>query len=221
LRCLAAAQLSLDRATSSESEKSTSVLLRAITVAWRNFRRGGKQDLLPIMTIGTGSALIFTTQVFTTYLREQALLIAGLFGSTGSSASILSSTYWISTLILIIGTLETVIVMSRNVVRRTREIGIMKAVGVNSKIIAAIIHIETFLYGVIGGVVGVLGGLVMVLLVGLSQLSLEPVLVLAPSIPLASLYAFMLALIPSVAAAFYPSFRAIQLSVLEAISHDA
>lgn len=204
-----------------ESEKSANVLLRTINVAWRNFRRGGKQDLLPIMTIGTGAALIFTTQVFTSYLREQALLIAGLFGSMGSSASILSSTFWISTLVLVIGTLETVIVMSRNVVRRTREIGIMKAVGVNSKIIAAIIHVETFLYGVIGGAVGVLGGCVMVLLVGFSQLSLEPILVLAPSVPLASLYAFSLALVPSVAAAFYPSFRAIQLSVLEAISHDA
>ena len=202
-------------------EKSRGATWKAISVGRRNFSRGGKHVILPILTIGTGSVLIFTTQVFTSYLRAQAQLIAGLFGSTGNSGSILSSTYWISTMVLVIGTLESVIVMSRNVVRRTREIGILKAIGVESKTIAIIIQTETFLYGVLGGTAGILGGLLVLLLVGLSQLSLDPIFVLAPSIPRASAYAFILAVIPSIAAGFYPAYRAIRLSVLEAISHEA
>ncbi len=200
---------------------SGSSLAKAVSVGKRNFVRTGKQALLPILTIGTGAVLIFVTQVFTTYLQAQAQAIAGLFGSAGNSASILRSTYWISTMVLVIGTLETVIVMSRNVVRRTREIGIMKAVGVDSRVIATIIHVETLLYGVLGGLVGVLGGMAILLLVGLSQLSLEPVIALLPSVPTASAYAFTLAVIPSIVAGFYPSYRAIRLSVLEAINQEA
>ncbi len=200
---------------------SKNSLAKAANVGKRNFVRGGKQVLLPILTIGTGAVLIFVTQVFTAYLRDQAQAIAGLFGSAGNSASILSSTYWISTMVLVIGTLETVIVMSRNVVRRTREIGIMKAIGVDSRAIAMIIHVETLFYGVLGGLVGILGGTVILLFVGLSQLSIEPLMSLLPSVPTASVYAFTLAVVPSMLAGFYPSYRAIRLSVLEAISHEA
>jgi ABC-type antimicrobial peptide transport system permease subunit len=203
-----------------ESEKSSGAFWKAVSVGRRNFSRGGKQCLLPILTIGTGTVLIFVTQIFTGYLRVQAQLIAGLFGATGNSASILSSTYWISTMVLIIGTLESVIVMSRNVVRRTREIGIMKAVGVGSNVIATIIQVETFLYGVMGGLVGIAGGVFIILLVGLSQFSLDPILVLLPAVPQAAAYAFILSVIPSMAAGVYPSYRAIRLSVLEAISHE-
>lgn len=211
----------LTEGTSNRSEKLQGAFWKAVSVGRRNFTRGGKRAVLPILTIGTGAVLIFITQVFTGYLRTQAELIAGLFGSAGNSGSILSSTYWISTMVLVIGTLESVIVMTRNVVRRTREIGIMKAVGVDSKIIATIIHVETFFYGVLGGIIGVLGGLLILLLVGLSQLSLDPILVLIPSVPLAAAYAFILAVVPSIAAGLYPSYRAIRLSVLEAISHEA
>lgn len=200
---------------------SGSSLAKAVSVGKRNFVRTWKQALLPILTIGTGAVLIFVTQVFTTYLQLQAQAIAGLFGSAGNSASILRSTYWISTMVLVIGTLETVIVMSRNVVRRTREIGIMKAVGVDSRAIATIIDVETLLYGVFGGLVGVFGGMAILLLVGLSQLSLEPVIALLPSVPTASAYAFTLSVIPSIVAGLYPSYRAIRLSVLEAINQEA
>lgn len=200
--------------------RSGSPLAKALSVGKRNFVRAGKQALLPILTIGTGAVLIFVTQVFTAYLQAQAQAIAGLFGSAGNSASILRSTYWISTMVLVIGTLETVIVMSRNVVRRTREIGIMKAVGVDSRAIATIIHVETLLYGLFGGLVGVFGGMVILFLVGLSQLSFEPVIALLPSVPSASVYSFTLAVVPSIVAGFYPSYRAIRLSVLEAINQE-
>lgn len=215
-----AVQVEIERSVS-VGAASRSSLAKAASVGKRNFVREGKQVLLPILTIGTGAILIFVTQVFTAYLRGQAQAIASLFGSAGNSASILSSTYWISTLVLVIGTLETVIVMSRNVVRRTREIGIMKAIGVDSRAIAMIIHVETLFYGVLGGLVGMFGGMVILLLVGLSQLSIEPLMSLLPSVPAASVYAFTLAVVPSMLAGFYPSYRAIRLSVLEAISHEA
>jgi ABC-type antimicrobial peptide transport system permease subunit len=193
---------------------------RIFSVARRNFQREGKQTILPILTIATGAMLIFVTQVFTIYLRSQAEQIASLFGAAGNPETILSSTYWISTIVLIIGAFEALIVMSRNVVRRTREIGIMKAVGISPVKISSIIEFETFFYGVIGGLVGIAGGFVTLLLLSISQLSVDPLLTLLPSVPSAMLYSFVLAVIASVLAGLYPALRAVRLSVLEALAHD-
>jgi ABC-type antimicrobial peptide transport system permease subunit len=110
--------------------------------------------------------------------------------------------------------------MSRNVLRRTREIGIMKAVGVSTGKISSIIVVETFLYGLFGGLVGVVGGFLTLVVVSLSQLSIDPLLSLLPSVPSAALYSFVLAVVASVLAGLYPSFRAVRLSVLEALTRE-
>jgi ABC-type antimicrobial peptide transport system permease subunit len=195
------------------------VISRVYWAASRNITREGKQALLPVLTIAAGVTLIFVTQVFAEYLRQQASLVAGLFGPSASSETIFESSRWIAIIVLGIGAMETIIVMSRNVFRRTREIGIMKAVGIRPRTISLIIVIETFLYGVLGGVTGVVGGVLVVLLLALSQFSLEPVLIFLPAAPSASAYAFGLAVASAVVAGLYPSYRALRLSVLEAISH--
>jgi ABC-type antimicrobial peptide transport system permease subunit len=200
--------------------QSSGSFSRVVTVARRNFARQGRQAALPILTVGTGAMLIFVTQIFTAYLRSQAEQIASLFGSTGNSQTILTSTYWISTIVLIIGALEALIVITRNVYRRTREIGIMKAIGVSPRTISSIIMVETFFYGALGGVVGLFGGFVILLLLAVSQLSLDPILVVAKSIPQAALYSFVLAVVSSVLAGLYPSFRAVRLSVLQALAYE-
>lgn len=193
---------------------------RIYWAASRNIVREGRQALLPILTIGAGVTLIFVTQVFADYLRQQAAQVAGLFGPTASSDTIFESSRWISVIVLAIGAIETIIVMTRNVFRRTKEIGIMKTVGIKSGIISFIVVMETFLYGVLGGVAGLAGGLAVVLLLAASQLSLEPVLVFLPAAPSAGVYAFGLAVASAVVAGLYPSYRALRLSVLEAVSHD-
>jgi ABC-type antimicrobial peptide transport system permease subunit len=196
------------------------LLPRVYWVASRNITREGKQALLPVLTIAAGVTLIFVTQVFADYLRQQATVVAGLFGSSASSGTIFESSRWIAIIVLGIGAMETIIVMTRNVFKRTREIGIMKAVGIGPRTISLIVVIETFLYGVLGGATGVIGGVLVVLILALSQLSLEPVLILIPAAPSASVYAFGLAVASAVVAGLYPSYRALRLSVLEAISHS-
>jgi putative ABC transport system permease protein len=189
--------------------------------ASRNLSREGRRALLPILTIATGVTLIFITQVFADYLRQQAQQVASLFGASASSETIFESSRWISIIVLAIGAIETVIVMSRNIIKRTREIGIMKTVGISSSAISLIIVIETFLYGVLGGLAGIIGGILVIFLIAVSQFSLTPLLLLLPAAPSATLYAFILAVVSAVLAGIYPSYRALRLSVLEAIAHDA
>jgi ABC-type antimicrobial peptide transport system permease subunit len=199
---------------------SSGVISRVYWAATRNITREGKQALLPVLTIAAGVTLIFVTQVFTDYLRQQATQVAALFGSSASSETIFESSKWISIIVLGIGAIETVIVMSRNVLKRTREIGIMKAVGIKSRTISFIVVIETFLYGILGGAAGIMGGVLIVLILAAAQFSLEPILIFLPAAPSASAYAFALAVVSAVAAGLYPSYRALRLSVLEAISHS-
>lgn len=196
------------------------MISRIYWAATRNITREGRQALLPVLTIAAGVTLIFVTQVFADYLRQQAVQVASLFGSSANSETIFESSRWISIIVLGIGAIETIIVMSRNVLKRTREIGIMKAVGIKSRTISFIVVIETFLYGIMGGAAGVMGGILVVLILAVVQFSLEPIMIFLPAAPSASAYAFVLAAASAVVAGLYPSYRALRLSVLEAISHN-
>lgn len=109
---------------------------------------------------------------------------------------------------------------------RKREIGILQALGARRRTIFTIFLLESGLYGIFGGALGVLGGLVFSVLAA-PQISSNHVTafvkgsgsagLISPSIVLGSI-AF--SALVAIVAGLYPAWRAAQLSPVEAISYE-
>jgi putative ABC transport system permease protein len=74
---------------------------------------------------------------------------------TGGIGTILASVAGISVLVAFIGIMTT---MFTTVVERTKEIGVMKAIGYSSKNILSVFFVEALLTGLIGGIIGASAG---------------------------------------------------------------
>ena len=93
------------------------------------------------------------TPVRTTTASEMSAQIKSVLGSLNLTLSAIAA---ISLLVGSIGVMNT---MYMSVLERTREIGIMKAIGAKDKHVLGLFLIESSVLGVIGGVLGVLGGI--------------------------------------------------------------
>ena len=129
----------------------------------------------------------------------------------------------ISLLVASFGIANTMIM---SILERTREIGIMKAIGAEDREIRLIFFVEAAVIGLLGGVIGVL------LAWGIDGLAnrLAYRFVLKPqgasfvdffSIPpYLSIGAILFALLVSIAAALYPASRAARIDPVRALRHD-
>lgn len=109
---------------------------------------------------------------------------------------------------------------------RKREIGILQALGARRRTIFSIFLLESGLYGILGGAVGVVGGLLFSVLAA-PQISSNHFTafvkgsgtsgLISPSLVLGSI-AFSAAV--AIVAGLYPAWRAAQLSPVEAISYE-
>jgi hypothetical protein len=129
----------------------------------------------------------------------------------------------ISLLVASFGIANTMIM---SILERTREIGIMKAIGAEDREIKLIFFVEAAVIGLVGGVIGVL------LAWGIDALAnrLAYRFILKPQgasfidffdLPLyLSLGAILFALIVSILAALYPASRAARIDPVRALRHD-
>ena len=100
---------------------------------------------------------------------------------------------------------------------RTRELGLLRAVGMSRRQVRRIVRYESVITALIGGVLGSLLGIVLALVVSRPLADEGFVLV----IPVASLIIFLiLAAIAGVLAAIPPARRASRLDVLEALAYE-
>jgi putative ABC transport system permease protein len=166
-------------------------------------------DALEAMGVKTHSMVDFLERV----LRNLALIMWGMTGFAGAAL-----------LVAAIGITNTMVMA---VLERTREIGIMKAVGASEGQIMSIFLIEGMLLGLAGGSLGVLSGWgislgmdswVRSILEGeFREPMTEPMFVfplwLALSVPL-------FCGIVTTAAAFYPARRAARIDPVQALRHD-
>lgn len=129
----------------------------------------------------------------------------------------------ISLLVASFGIANTMIM---SILERTREIGIMKAIGAEDREIKLIFFVEAAVLGLAGGVIGVLGAWAIDAIA--NRLAYR--FILKPqgasfvdffSLPLwLSLGAILFALIVSILAALYPAARAARIDPVRALRHD-
>ena len=129
----------------------------------------------------------------------------------------------ISLLVASFGIANTMIM---SILERTREIGIMKAIGAEDREIKLIFFVEAAVLGLVGGVIGVLAAWAIDAIA--NRLAYR--FILKPqgasfvdffSLPLwLSLGAILFALVVSILAALYPAARAARIDPVQALRHD-
>jgi putative ABC transport system permease protein len=130
---------------------------------------------------------------------------------TGTIEAVLGGVAAISLLVAGVGIINT---MTVSVMERTKEIGVMKALGAKSTDVLVLFIIEAGLTGVIGGIIGAGFGFVLGAFVGdYVGVSSEPSLMLGVLV-------IGFAVLTSVVSGLYPSWRASQLHPVEALRHE-
>lgn len=140
-----------------------------------------------------------------------------IFNLVSSAKVMTNSIAIIAVLIAIIGVINTILM---SVFERTKEIGVMKAIGASRLDIFRIIWLETTLICVIGGIAG---NIIAILGTSIVEYTLRQVLPYAPGgklvfiTPLLLVSSFIGAVVAGLLAGIYPALRASSMRPVEAI----
>lgn len=132
--------------------------------------------------------------------------------------SFLKLIYALLTLSIIIAALGIVNTLALSVIERTREVGLLRAIGLSRRQLRRMVRLESIAIAVLGAVlgvvIGILFGVALVEALGSQGLSVL-------SVPVGQLILFILiAALIGVLAAWFPARRAAKLNVLEAITTE-
>ena len=121
---------------------------------------------------------------------------------------------------MVVGFLGIANTLTMNVMERTQEIGMLRAVGMTRSQVVRMIMAEAALMGLIGGILGVVFGIVLsrILMQAMTAMSGYSLTYILP--PERVVFALVIALIISQVAAFLPAIRASRIRVLEAIHYE-
>ncbi|MGC8631016.1 MAG: ABC transporter permease [Thermoprotei archaeon] len=160
---------------------------------------------------------LFGNQV-TVYTAEEGISIANSI--MGSLDALLVSAAAISLLVAFIGVTTT---MFTSTVERTKEIGLLKALGFTNGDVIAMFISESALMGIIGGVAGTGAGVVVAFALSYlrpgSSLGLTGIIMPVFSVETSAL-AFLLSVVVGTIAGMIPAYRASKLMPMEALRHE-
>ena len=148
-------------------------------------------------------------------VMDSTQFVDGLAAQVNSMLAILYALLGLSVAIAVLGIVNT---LALSVIERTREIGLLRAVGLGRLQLSGVITVESVLTAVCGTVIG--------LAVGIGLASALPRLyadqgLSQPSIPGSSLTGMLgLAVAVGVVAAVWPAVRAARLPVLDAVAQE-
>jgi ABC-type antimicrobial peptide transport system permease subunit len=129
--------------------------------------------------------------------------------------SILNILYVLLALSVIVSVFGIVNTLILTVFERTREIGMLRAIGMTRRQVRRMIRHESVITALIGGVLGIVLGIV------LGGLLVARVDFIQLSLPLTSLIVFaLLTIVIGILAAIFPARRAARLNVLEALQYE-
>lgn len=136
----------------------------------------------------------------------------------GPIDDLLTLIYGLLALALVIAVLGIVNTLALSVIERTREVGLLRAIGLSRRQLRTMIRLESVVIAMLGAVLGTGLGLAfgVVLMQNLREQGLDVV-----SVPYSSLLVFLvISLVIGVLAAVFPARRAARLDVLDAISTE-
>ena len=129
--------------------------------------------------------------------------------------SILNVLYVLLALSVIVSLFGIVNTLVLTVFERTREIGMLRAIGMTRRQVRRMIRFESVITAMIGGVLGIVLGIV------LGALLVARVNFITFSLPVGSLIVFaVLTIVVGILAAIFPARRAARLNVLEALQYE-
>lgn len=121
---------------------------------------------------------------------------------------------------IIVGGIGIMNTMYTSVHERTKEIGIMKAIGAKNSMISLIFLIESGILGLIGGIGGVISGLLLAQIIEL-YLQASPMFYLRAVItPQLIIFGLLFSFFVGCLAGFLPARRAIKLKPVEALKYE-
>ena len=126
----------------------------------------------------------------------------------------------IAAISLVVAGISVINTMTISVMERTREIGVMKALGAKSRDVLMMFLTESLLTGLIGGIVGVVSGILLgqIVSVGLTFL-MDVSLTAMPSVEIIAV-GVVFAVITGTLSGLYPSRKASKLAPVEALRYE-
>ena len=125
-----------------------------------------------------------------------------------------ASTWAISLLAIVVGGLGIINTMLMSVFERTREIGVLKAVGWSNRKILTMIVGESLVITIVSAIIGSLIGFLACTLFG-PQMGIEPLFT-----PKIFIQAFAIAIVVGIIGGIYPAIKAVKLPPTEALRYE-
>ncbi len=146
------------------------------------------------------------------------LLPADIVNTTGQIQLVRAMSWVTSVIALIIGAIGMLNTMVMSVFERTKEIGILRAIGWKKGRVMQMILLEALVLSITGGVVGTTGAILMTRFLG--SLPWAAGLVSKDISPVVMFQGFAIAILVGILGAAYPAYRGAQLHPTEALRHE-
>jgi putative ABC transport system permease protein len=180
------------------------------------FDLGDQVSMLQVKVENIDRVDAIRTQIENRYPQLLALKGSEVANQQADLQLINSISSLIALIAILVGSIVVMNTMIMSVMERTREIGVLRAIGWKRRKILLLILKESFTISIIGGVIGIVLGIVMVnLLTNLAKISLNLPVTLDLVVGV-----FLITLILGILGGFYPAWRASKMSPMEALSRE-
>ncbi|MBN2045077.1 MAG: ABC transporter permease [Anaerolineales bacterium] len=121
---------------------------------------------------------------------------------------------------VVVGCLGIVNTLTMSVIERTKEIGMLRAIGTTRSQIVQMVLAEGMLMGILGGILGLFTGMILarIIFIGMTTMSGYQLTFVMPLGGV--IFSFVGALIISLIAALFPARRAANIQILEAVHYE-